>query len=584
MIRHCDIVSIISSYVKLRRRGRFYVGLCPFHSEKSPSFTVYEHNQSFYCYGCGVGGDVIHFVRRMENLEYVDAIRFLAQRAGMQVPEEADDFTSKQRSRILEINRTLARFYFDCLQKPAGAAGLAYLKGRGLSNKIITHFGLGYAPNDWQAAFRFLQSKGFHPKELVAAGVAGKGGKGGYYDVYRNRVMFPIIDLRGNVVGFGGRTLDQEYKAKYLNTSDTPAFKKSHNLYALNFAKSSKRKGLLLCEGYMDVIAVHQAGFDNAVATLGTALTGEQARLIARYTDTVTLAYDSDGAGQAATARASGLLAEAGVKLRVLTMQGAKDPDEYIKKFGAERFGLLIQGASSAMDFKINNLRQKYDMESEDGKLGFLKEFVALMLEISSPVERDVYMARISTELGIQKHALETEVEYQRQRQSRKQKRTENRLQLYSEQKGANGANRAVRSLDPERQRYMKYAIAEDKLLAILLKNPDFYAKAAERIQPEDFITGQNKGIAALLFTRLSQGLPIELSFLAGSCSLEEMDAIVSLQNASLDISFSEEDMDAYIDTILSYKQQKSREEVVSMSNEDLQAYIASLASNKHKK
>lgn len=584
MIRHCDIVSIISSYVKLRRRGRFYVGLCPFHSEKSPSFTVYEHNQSFYCYGCGVGGDVIHFVRRMENLEYVDAIRFLAQRAGMQVPEEADDFTSKQRSRILEINRTLARFYFDCLQKPAGAAGLAYLKGRGLSNKIITHFGLGYAPNDWQAAFRFLQSKGFHPKELVAAGVAGKGGKGGYYDVYRNRVMFPIIDLRGNVVGFGGRTLDQEYKAKYLNTSDTPAFKKSHNLYALNFAKSSKRKGLLLCEGYMDVIAVHQAGFDNAVATLGTALTGEQARLIARYTDTVTLAYDSDGAGQAATARASGLLAEAGVKLRVLTMQGAKDPDEYIKKFGAERFGLLIQGASSAMDFKINNLRQKYDMESEDGKLGFLKEFVALMLEISSPVERDVYMARISTELGIQKHALETEVEYQRQRQTRKQKRAENRLQLYSEQKGANGANRAVRSLDPERQRYMKYAIAEDKLLAILLKNPDFYAKAAERIQPEDFITGQNKGIAALLFTRLSQGLPIELSFLAGSCSLEEMDAIVSLQNASLDISFSEEDMDAYIDTILSYKQQKSREEVVNMSNEDLQAYIASLASNKHKK
>ena len=325
---YSDIEQVVSSYVHLKRRGRVATGLCPFHSEKTPSFTVYPDNQSFYCFGCGAGGDVITFIRRIENLEYVEAVRFLAQRAGMAMPEDTrDDGMARLKARVLELNRTLARFYHSCLRGPQGKPGLDYLHGRGLTNQTIIRFGLGYAPDSWDAACKYLRSRGFTDDEMVSAAVAARGKSGGLYDSFRNRAMFPIIDLRGNVIGFGGRVMGDAKGPKYLNSSDTPVFKKSRNLFALNFAKASKREGLILCEGYMDVIAMHQAGFDNAVATLGTALTSEQSRLIAQYAQGVTLSYDSDGAGQAATRRAVGLLGEVGVKIKVLSITGAKDPD-----------------------------------------------------------------------------------------------------------------------------------------------------------------------------------------------------------------------------------------------------------------
>ncbi|MEG1849295.1 MAG: DNA primase, partial [Oscillospiraceae bacterium] len=337
-----DIEQIISPYVQLKRAGRHLTGLCPFHSEKTPSFVVYPENQSFYCFGCGAGGDVVTFVRKSENLEYLEALRFLAQKAGMTLPEDAEnDEAGRMRLRILECNRESARFFHAALISPAGEPGLAYLRRRQLSDTTIRRFGLGWAPDSWGSLHEHLLKKGFTEAEMLAAAVT-RGGTRGSYDSFRGRVIFPIIDLRGAVIGFGGRILG-DGQPKYLNSPDTMVFKKSRNLFALNVAKATKEPRLLLTEGYMDAIAVHQAGFDNAVATLGTALTQEQARLMAQYTGEVVIAYDSDGAGQKATVRANELLAQTGIKVRVLSMTGAKDPDEFIKANGALRFKQLVE-------------------------------------------------------------------------------------------------------------------------------------------------------------------------------------------------------------------------------------------------
>lgn len=571
-----DIEQLVSSYVHIKRRGRVANGLCPFHSEKSPSFTVYPENQSFYCFGCGAGGDVITFVRRIENLEYIEAVRFLAQRAGMSMPENnADDGFARLKTRVLEINRTLARYYHDCLKQPSGKAGLEYLHGRMLSNQTITRFGLGFAPNAWDSALGFLRGKGFSEDELLAAAVVARSSKGGLYDQFRNRVIFPIIDLRGNVIGFGGRVMGADQGPKYLNSGDTPVFKKSRNLYALNFAKGSKREGLLLCEGYMDVIAVQQAGFDNAVATLGTALTGEQARLAAQYATGVTIAYDSDGPGQAATRRAVNLFAEAGVKVRVITMTGAKDPDEFIKNFGAERFGLLITGASSATEFEIAKLRQKYDVDTADGKVAFLKDFITLLAGVPNPIERDVYIGKIAAELEVNKGSIASQLEYEAKRAARKRKKDTAELKVYSE------VRTPTRSPDFQRARNIKYALAEDKLLAILMKNPDYYERISARLTLDDFVTDRNRTLAQILFERLAQGRAIDLSLLGEQLTVEQMGVVTELLNSISGVNFGFEDAASYVDVILSKKDEKSQDEVVGMTDDDLMTYINSIASKK---
>lgn len=574
-----DIEQVVSSYVHLRKRGRVSTGLCPFHSEKTPSFTVYPENQSFFCFGCGAGGDVITFIRRIENLEYIEAVKFLAQRAGMSMPEDAgDDRAAYLKTRILELNRTLARYYHECLKQPEGRVGLDYLHQRGLTNRTIVRFGLGFAPNSWDQTSKYLYSQGFSREELLAAAVARPRNNGECYDQFRNRVMFPIIDLRGGVIGFGGRVMGADKGPKYLNSADTPVFKKSRNLFALNFAKASKQRELLLCEGYMDVISVHQAGFDNGVATLGTALTSEQARLMAQYTDTVVLSYDSDEAGQTATKRAVGLLSEAGIKVRVLSITGAKDPDEYIKNFGAERFGLLIQGASNATEFEIMKLKRQYDLDTPDGKVGFLKAFVELMAGIQNPVERDVYVAKVSGELEVDKKAVLTQLEFQMKKEARRQRnaRRSEDLKLYSESKGQNG-----QTVDIQRARNIKYALAEDKLLAILMKNPDYYEGIAEKIKVEQFVTDRNRAIAQVLFDRLSNGQSVDLTLLSSKLDMEQMGVVTQLLTSVSGMTFSREDADAYIETILSKQNEKSQDEVASMSEDDLKAYIASLASKK---
>ena len=570
-----DIEQVISSYVPLKRTGRNLKGLCPFHSEKTPSFTVYPENQSFYCFGCGAGGDVVTFIRKIENLEYVEALRFLAQRAGMTLPEEArDDGTALLRTKILEINRESARFFFDQLAHGPDRRAIAYLRGRGLSDKTIKRFGLGYAPNTFDSLKNHLKGKGYSFEEMAAAAVVGKGKNGGYYDMFRDRVMFPIIDLRGSVIGFGGRVLEGD-GPKYLNSPDTLVFKKTRNLFAMNIAKNTKEGSLILAEGYMDVISIHQAGFDNAVASLGTSLTAEQARLISQYVNQVIIAYDADGAGQKATRRAISLFEETGVKIRVLSILDAKDPDEYIKKFGPARFKLLLEGSAGAVDFEIAKLRQKFDLETADGKVAFLKEFCSLMAGINSPVERDVYIIRTAQELSVSKEAVADQVAaLRRRRAGAAEKKARRDIRPYSE-------SAAGQPRDLERSRNIRYALAEDKLITTLLKHPDFYDAIAAKIRPEQFVTQKNRELFEALWQRLQNRQDIGMMSLSALLEPEQMARVSYLLASAEGVAYTMQEAEDCMKTILEYQSVKTPDQVAGMSNEEWLEYAKSLAANK---
>ena len=570
-----DIEQVISSYVPLKRTGWNLKGLCPFHSEKTPSFTVYPENQSFYCFGCGAGGDVVTFIRKIENLEYVEALRFLAQRAGMTLPEEArDDGTALLRTKILEINRESARFFFDQLAHGPDRRAIAYLRGRGLSDKTIKRFGLGYAPNTFDSLKNHLKGKGYSFEEMAAAAVVGKGKNGGYYDMFRDRVMFPIIDLRGSVIGFGGRVLEGD-GPKYLNSPDTLVFKKTRNLFAMNIAKNTKEGSLILAEGYMDVISIHQAGFDNAVASLGTSLTAEQARLISQYVNQVIIAYDADGAGQKATRRAISLFEETGVKIRVLSIPDAKDPDEYIKKFGPARFKLLLEGSAGAVDFEIAKLRQKFDLETADGKVAFLKEFCSLMAGINSPVERDVYIIRTAQELSVSKEAVADQVAaLRRRRAGAAEKKARRDIRPYSE-------SAAGQPRDLERSRNIRYALAEDKLITTLLKHPDFYDAIAAKIRPEQFVTQKNRVLFEALWQRLQNRQDIGMMSLSALLEPEQMARVSYLLASAEGVAYTMQEAEDCMKTILEYQSVKTPDQVAGMSNEEWLEYAKSLAANK---
>ena len=356
------IETVMGSYVNLIRRGRNYVCSCPFHSEKTPSCTVFTETQSFYCFGCGAGGDVITFTMKIENLDFMEAVKLLAQRSGIEVPERnnRDSSYAKRKTRIYEMNRIAANLYYTNLFKGSDKSGLKYFADRKLTPQTIKKYGLGYAPDSWNFLTDHLKSKGYTDDEIADAWLGGQK-NGRTFDMFRKRVMFPIVDMRGNIIGFGGRVLDDS-KPKYLNTGATPVFDKGSNLFSMNFAKNANTKRLILCEGYMDVIAVNQAGFDNVVATLGTAITPDQARLISHYAEEVIIAYDSDGAGQKATQKAINHFADVGLQTKIIHMEGAKDPDEYIKKFGVNRFRLLLDGSDDAIDFMLDKCEDGLDL------------------------------------------------------------------------------------------------------------------------------------------------------------------------------------------------------------------------------
>lgn len=523
-----EISGVISSYVNLRQKGSTMTGLCPFHNEKTPSFTVYLENQSFYCYGCGVGGDVITFVRRIENLGYIDAVKSLAQRAGMSLPEDGfDDTVSKMRQRILSANREAARYFHSVLMSEEGRVCLDYYLSRGYTMSTIKHFGLGYAPNGWQGLLDCLHGKGYTQGELVAANLVRKNerdGRTSYYDNFRNRAMVPIIDVRGNVVAFGGRVLDDS-KPKYINTSDTLVYKKGAGVFGLNFAKDSGERRLIITEGYMDTIALHQAGFTNTIACLGTALPDEQVGLISRYCDEVLLSYDSDEAGQKAVARAITAFGKTGVKVRVLALSGGKDPDEIIKKHGPQRFRAIIDGAANDVEFRLNGVKSRFDTDTDDGKVGFMREAVGVLAAITSDIERDVYISRLSNELNISKEAIATQVRSVRQRKNRTQEKEQfSRIQAQSFG-GSHGAPE-VKSFAAKR--------AEEMLLAILFRNPELYADFSRQLVPKIFITEFCSRVFEAMLPFLQKGEQPELMFFAQSFESDEVSEISRIINSKL--------------------------------------------------
>ncbi len=508
LIAKNDIESVVSGYVALKRRGRNLVGLCPFHGEKTASFNLYPETSSFYCFGCQAGGDVITFVKRIENLDYMDAVRFLADRAGMRLPEftRENDASSRLRLRILEANREAARLFHQALYSPMGAEALDYFHRRGYTDATIKHFGLGFAPPGWDFLLKGLGAKGFHRDELIAAFLAAKGKNGGAYDIFRNRVIIPIIDIRGNVVGFGGRVLD-DTKPKYINTENTLAYVKSRNLFALNFAKNAGRE-LNLCEGYMDVIAMHQAGFTNTVAALGTAFPDEQIQLIARYADRINLIFDADGAGQKATKRAIDNLRKTGLDVRVVTIPDGKDPDEYIKKNGAEAFKLLLEKSANAIEYRLLEIGRNNDITTANGKMGYMKEAVGVLARLDSPVERDVYAGRLGDLLGISKDAILQEITAARRSRERSQERQQLTTMVRQEKK-------ELQKVNPQAAIYPRAANAEESLLGMLIVHPDYIKQARNLLSPDEFLTDINRDIYRQLLERDSQGLMVELAFLA---------------------------------------------------------------------
>lgn len=574
----CDIEQTVSSYTQLKRAGRTLKGLCPFHSEKTPSFVVYPDNNSFYCFGCGAGGDIITFVKMAEHLEYVEAIRFLADRAGMAMPDDIkDDGTAKRKTRMLELNREAARFFFSTLISPQGKRGLAYFRERGLSDKTIKRFGLGYSPDSWDSLKNHLEQKGFTEQEMLDAAVIRSGERGGSYDQFRDRVMFPIIDLRGSVIGFGGRILGDR-KPKYLNSSDTLVFKKSRGLFAMNIAKATKEPRLILCEGYMDAIAIHQAGFDNAVATLGTALTPEQARLISQYVPEVVLSYDSDEAGRKATDRATRLLSEVGLRIKVLNIPNAKDPDEFIKKFGAEKFRQLVEGSANSTEYAIELLKKRFSIDTDDGKVAFLKEFCSMMAKVENALEVDVYTKRIAAQTGVDYTLIAEQTDSLRKKNQRYEKKKFNEdLKIFTQEE-PNGKK------DIQRSQNMRYALAEDKLIAALIKNPDMAWEIVKSIAPSQFVTDFNRGIFTVLIERTVNGQSTDMMSLSSQLSNEQMSRLSYILASSREYSYNMADVRQFIEVILSKQDERTNEQVGSMNNDELQSFIAGIAAKKNRR
>lgn len=565
-----SITDIVSSYVNLKRRGRNLVGLCPFHSEKTPSFNLYPENGSFYCFGCGAGGDVITFIMKIENLDYIEAVKFLAQRAGLEMPENSyDDGMAKMRTRILEANREAARFYYRQLYEPLGRQGLEYFHNRGLTDKTIRHFGLGYSPKSRFALCDYLRKLGFSDNEIVSANLAFKSSDGRrIVDRFADRVMFPIIDLRGNVIAFGGRILTDQ-KPKYLNTSDTLAFKKSANLFSLNNAKNTGERTLILCEGYMDVIALNQAGFCNTVATLGTALTAEQALLIKRYADEVIICYDADEAGQKATSRAIEILRSAGLTIRIINIPDGKDPDEFIRNRGDKgpaAFRNILENSGNDVEYRLFKLRNRYDISRPDAKAQYMSDALKIIASLDSSVEQDIYVSKLASEIGIEKTAILEDLRKLIRRKSGDVARKEF-TQLSQELSGKKD------KINTEKASNTRAAKAEEMLIVYLVNNNDMASFARQKLSPLGFVTKFNSELYSYVLQKIDEGIS-PLSTITRDFTADEASRFFGMLSSYNSQAATREAMLEYIETIIEEKEKLTPEKLTDMSPEDIQAML----------
>ena len=574
LTRRTDIVELVGSYVQLKRKGRLYGGLCPFHSEKSPSFYVYPDTQSFYCFGCGAGGDAITFAKKINSIDYPEAVKMLAARAGMPEPQE-DDKTGRMRSRILSMNKEAARFFHACLNSTVEEArqARAYWRRRGLDDKTIVRFGLGYAPNDGQALYQFLRDKGYNQQELDASGLFKRSPSGRIYCLFWKRVMTPIFDLRGNIIAFGGRVLDDS-KPKYVNSPETLVYHKSETVFALQIAKRSASRRFVLCEGYMDVISMQQAGIDTAVCACGTALTPDQVRLISEYADEVILSYDSDEAGQKATLRSLDLFRNSPVKVGVLQIPGAKDPDEYIKKYGAERFQALLDGVGNALDFQLGRLKDQYDLAQDAQRLEYVKEAVDLLAQRSSPTEQEVYAGRLAEETNISKAAIMTQLGTAVKKAGSKRRREHDRQVLRSGE-----MDQIKVSYTAGGSQALGIVSAQQRLLAAILREPRYLDLVQGQLTAEQFIQPQQKELYQAMVDCRQQGVDISLATLRAFVSEEALNELSHLAAQYSDVNCTPDDIRLYLDRIARGMPVASK--AASMTNEELSSYFQSMREKK---
>lgn len=552
-----SIESVISSYVTLKRAGSNFNCNCPFHSEKTPSFTVFPGTQSFYCFGCGAGGDVITFIMRSENLDYISAIRLLAERSGVKLPED-DSFDGKKeigRQRILEMNKAALEFFKNSLmdERLGKEAREYFLQKRKLSMSVIKHFQLGYAPNSFGALHDHLKKLGYTDEEMIVGFLCGKSQKTGTaYDYFRNRVIFPIIDVSGNVIAFGGRVLDDS-KPKYLNTSDTPAFKKSKNLFALNFAKAHCEEMLILCEGYMDVVALHAAGFENAVATLGTAITSEQARIFSRYVKKVVISYDSDSAGQAAADKAFKLLQEVGIDVKILKLEGAKDPDEFIKKFGVTKFSSLLKSSKTRFEFECDRILSKYNIANVSEKIKASAELCRVIASYSSQIERELYCRSLSKILDLPVESVIRDVNTIIRKENSKEKKSE----IFDLYRKASGIGDRV---NPEGASNIKASKTEEAIIGLMLLKSEHLSSCADRLTGEDFITPFCKRVFTAISGCFKEHGRFDIGLIQGDFSLEEISRITKMSSDRGRLTVNDDKvLNEYIRT-LSEEKQKSND------------------------
>jgi len=551
VVARSDIAEVVGEYVHLTPKGANSWGLCPFHTEKTPSFSVNRDRQIFKCFGCGKGGGVINFVMEMEHLSYPDAIRHLAKRAGMEVPETGgSDEGRKKLRRAIEANREAARFYYDYLRSPGGEAVRAYIGQRRISPKFATRFGLGAAPDAWDALTKALTAKGFSKMELMDAGLTVAGKNGGVYDKFRSRLMLPVIDVRGDVVGFTSRILPGVEGAKYLNSPDTICFKKGQLIYALNLAKATKRPNIILVEGNIDVITLHQAGFDNVVATMGTALTADHARILSRYTKELVLCYDNDAAGKKSTDRVLGILKDADLSVRVLQLPNAyddegkplkQDPDDFIKKFGPAAFERCLNGSAGQNDYRIDALLSDADLSTDEGKMEFLRAAVETVGKMGSPIERELYGNKAAAAAGVTPHVFAQEVEQWRKKQSWQARKKEQRQSM----------NPSLTYQPKSRElRYenMRSGRAEEGLVRLVMLEPGLIDKV--QVSPEDFSSPVLAKAFRLLKERHDRGLSAQLPSLAGEFTGQEMDLLTEILSQPVTAARAEEAMADYIKII----------------------------------
>lgn len=569
-----DLSELISDYVDLQRKGRNLMGLCPFHAERTPSFCVYPSNGSFYCFGCGVGGDAITFIRLIEHYDYLEAVKFLCDRVGMnfEVSDEENKL-HKKKLLIYEINRESARFYHKCLLSERGENARNYLKSRGISPSTVTRFGLGYSPKDGYSLINHLKSKGYYPEDIILSNLAFKSRNLKDIDRFFNRLMFPIIDVRGNVIAFGGRTLSNE-QPKYLNTSDTLVFKKSNNLFALNFASKSKEKKLILAEGYMDVIALNQSGFNNAVATLGTSLTNQQVKLISRYSEEVVLSYDSDTAGQKASERAIKLLKDNGLKVKVISIPNYKDPDEFLKSQGknsAIKFKSLVEDSKSDIEYQLSMLKSTCNLNTSDGKVKYLTESSKILANCANSIEREIYAMVISEEIGVRKSTVLIQIEKYIKKNLRKYKSKE----IKNIEKYISGLDDDV---NKEKHENLRATYAEENLLSCIMNDNNLAKTIISNISPELFETQFNRRVFECIKDIISQDKKPDISIISRyEFSFKEIGRITKMICGYDKNKGTQECINEYIRTMKKEKENKKFKETDNLSELEIQDYIKNL-------